>query len=103
MTPQPGRDQAKGQAASFAASFRPQSRDSAFRLVLERHCVELQTMVDQPITEAPGDVGLEAFDIFGLKFDHFARARIDDVLVWAVVKWRIARAAVLDLMTFENA
>src|SRR6266699_4847330 len=102
-TPQPGRDQAKGQAASFAASFRPQSRDSAFRLVLERHCVELQTMVDQPITEAPRDVGLEAFDVFGLKFDHFARAEIDEVVVMAVGHLLVARAAVAEIMPLDDA
>ena len=60
-------------------------------------------MVDQAITEAPGNVGLEAFDIFGLKFDHFARAQIDEVVVMAVGHLLIARAAVAELMPFDDA
>src|SRR5262245_16245774 len=85
------------------AKLSPRPRDSAFRFVLERHGIELQTMVDQPVAEAPRDIGLEPFNVFRLKFDHFARAQIDEMVVMAVGHLFVARAAIAEIMPFDDA
>ncbi len=50
-------------------------------LILERKGVELQPMIDQAIAEPPRHFGLQALDLLGLEFDHFAGAQIDQVIV----------------------
>src|SRR5262245_18976014 len=77
----------------------PRSQGLAFRLVVERDCVQLEPMVDLPITEAPRDVRLQAFDVFRLKLDHLARAQINEMIVMAVGHLLVARAPVTEVMS----
>src|SRR5262249_56273133 len=76
---------------------------SAFRLVVEWERVEFEPMTDQPITQAPRDVGLQAFDVFGLKLDHLAGAQIDEMVVMAVGHLFVACAPVAELVALDDA
>ena len=38
-------------------------------------------MIDQPVAEPAGDLGLQRFDLLGLELDHFAGAQIDQMVV----------------------
>src|SRR5262249_60605451 len=84
-------------------SCRPQGAPSAFRLVVEWARVEFEPMIAQPITQAPRDVGLQAFDVFGLKLDHLAGAQIDEMVVMAVGHLFVARAPVAELVALDDA
>src|SRR4051794_21273639 len=75
---------------------------SAFRLVLERDGIELEPMIDQPVAEAPRDVGLQAFDIFRLKLDHLARTQIDEMVVMAVGHLLVTCPPVAELMPLDD-
>src|SRR5262249_57453675 len=76
---------------------------SAFRLVVKRNRVEFEPMIDQPITEAPRHVGLQAFDVFRLELDHLAGAQIDEMVVMAVGHLFIAGAPVAEVVALDDA
>src|SRR5207253_5233952 len=103
--------QARGRAASRAASttvplglsYSLQDAPSAFRLVVERKRVEFEPMIDQPITEAPRHVGLQAFDVFRLELDDLAGAQIDEMVVMAVGHLFIARPPVAEVVALDDA
>ena len=60
-------------------------------------------MIDQPVTQAPRHLGLQPFDIFRLELDHLTGAQIDEVVVMAVRYLLVARAAVAEVMTLDDA
>ena len=39
-------------------------------------------MVDQPVTEPPRHLRLQALDLLGLELDHLAGAQVDQVTWW---------------------
>src|SRR5262249_22647447 len=102
-----GQVQPAGRARSTVSPLtlfcRSQGAPSAFRLVVEWNRVEFEPMVDQAITEAPRDVGLQAFDVFRLKLDHLAGAQIDEMVVMAVGHLFVARAPVAKVMALDDA
>jgi hypothetical protein len=75
---------------------------SALRLVIERNCVELEPMIDQPVAQAPRHLGLQSFDIFRLELDHLAGAQIDEVVVMAVGDLLVPRATVAGIMALDD-
>src|SRR5690606_13747637 len=49
----------------------PTFRDHALaRLVVDRHGVKLEPVIDQLVAEPPGHLRLQLFDFLGLEFDH---------------------------------
>ena len=50
------------------------------RLLVHRHRVELQPVVDQLVAQPPRDLRLQALDLLGLELDDFAVARISSFL-----------------------
>ncbi len=75
-TPNPS-PQGGGEHAEFAAEH---ALASAF-LVLERHRVEFEPVVDQFVAELARDLRLQALDLLRLEFDHLAAAKIDEMVV----------------------
>ena len=59
----------------------PRSIERLFFLVVERHGVELEPVVDQSVAELARDLGLQALDLLGAEFDHLAGAQVDQVVV----------------------
>src|SRR5262249_18974835 len=102
-----GRGRARGQKRSTTApprlSYSLQDTPSAFRLVVKRKRVEFEPMIDQPITEAPRHVGLQAFDVFRLELDDLAGAQIDEMVVMAVGHRFIEGAPVPDVVALDDA
>src|SRR5262245_25728642 len=60
-------------------------------------------MVDQTVTEAPRDLGLQPLDLFRLKLDHLAGAKIDEMVVMAFGHLLIARATVPEVVALDDA
>ena len=58
-------------------------------VVVERHRVELEPMIDQPVAEPSRDLGLQALDFFGLELDDVTGAQIDQVIMMRVGDLRV--------------
>jgi hypothetical protein len=69
----------------------------------ERHRIELEPVVHQPIAEPPGDLGLQPLDLLGLEFDHLAGAQVDQVVVMRVGDMLVARASLAEVMPLDDA
>src|SRR6266550_8829259 len=88
----------------FCASLRRQwrkgkrARCSPPPLVLQRHRIKLQPVVDQPVAELAGDFGLQALDLLGLELDHLAGAQVDQVVVMGVGHLLVAGTAVAKIV-----
>src|SRR5436305_13397758 len=50
---------------------------SVLAVVIERHGVELEAMLDQAVAQLARHFRLQALDLLGLEFDHLAGAQID--------------------------
>ena len=72
-------------------------------VVVERHGVELEPVVDQPVAELARDLGLQALDLLGLELDHFAGAQVDQMVVVRVGDLLVARAAVAEIVPLDDA
>src|SRR5262245_19848185 len=73
------------------------------RLIVHRHCVELQPVIDQLVAQPPRDLCLQALDLFRLELDHLAGAQIDQMVMVGIGHLLIASAAVAEIVTFNNA
>ena len=80
-----------------------QDAPSAFRFVVKRKRVEFEPVIDQPKTEAPRHVGLQAFDVFRLELDDLAGAQIDEMVVMAVGHLFLAGAPVPEVVALDDA
>src|ERR1700736_2157146 len=77
--------------------------NSALRLlVVERDGVKLEPVIDQTITELPGDLRLQPFDLVRLELDHGAGAQIDEMIVMGVGNLFGACPALAKIMTFDE-
>src|SRR4029079_19776147 len=57
----------------------------------------------QLVAELAGDLRLELFDLLGGELDHLAVAQIDEVVVMAVAHRLVARAALAEIVTLDDA
>ena len=64
----------------------------------ERHGVELEPVVDQPVAQALGDDLLDGLDLLVAELDDLAGADVDQVVVVLVGDQLEARAAVLEVV-----
>src|SRR6185295_12388076 len=71
--------------------------------VAERHRVKLKPMVDQLVAEFACDFGLPTLDLFGLEFDHFAGAQVDQMVVMGVGTCLITCAAIAEVVPLDDA
>ena len=56
-------------------------------VVVERHGVKLEPVIDQFVAELARDLGLQALDFLGAEFDHLAGAQIDQMVVMGFGGW----------------
>lgn len=54
---------------------------SARFVILERHGVKLQPVIDELVAELACDFRLQLFNFFGLEFEHFPGPEIDQMVV----------------------
>jgi hypothetical protein len=66
-------------------------------LLVERHGVEFEAMIDQAIAEAAGDLGLQRLDLLGAELDHLAGGEVDEVVVMVAGGALVARAPAAEL------
>src|SRR6476659_7130579 len=71
-------------------------------LVVQRHAVQLQPVIDQLVAELAGDLGLQLLDLFRGELDHLAVAQIDEVIVMAVAHLFVARATLAEIMPLDD-
>lgn len=69
------------------------------RLGIEWHGVEFEPMLDEPKTESFGDCLLQTLDLLVVKFDHFARTQIDQMVMMFVGNRLVAATAGAKVMT----
>src|ERR1700730_14157311 len=62
-------------------------------IVVQRHAIQFQPVIDQFVAELAGDLGLQFLDLFRGELDHLAVAQIDQVIVMALGHLLIARPA----------
>src|SRR5207342_365701 len=74
----------------------------ALLVVAERHGVELEPMVDKLVAQLARDFGLQALDFLGLKFDHFAVARVDQMIVVGIGAGFIACPPITEIVPLDN-
>jgi hypothetical protein len=75
---------------------------SAFDLVIERHRVEFQSVIDQAISELTRHFGLQTLDFRGLEFNHFAGTQIDEMVVVAFAQLLVARPPGAKIVSLHN-
>src|SRR5215467_11151154 len=98
-------------AARVAATARPSrpmqrgkvAMGSALGLVIEGDGVELEPVIDQTIAEPARNLGLQPLDLLRLKFDHFAGAQVDEVIVMTVGDLLVTRAPVAEVVALDDA
>src|SRR5688572_28908875 len=71
--------------------------------VIERNGVKLEAVIDQAIAKPARDLRLQPLDFLRLEFDHLAGAQIDQMIVMRLRHLLIARAAVAEVMPFDDA
>src|SRR3954453_21770105 len=77
---------------------------SDFRWLLrEGHCIELETMPHETVTEPPGDLGLETLDRGASKLYHLARIQVDEVIMVLLRRFLVTGSAVTERMPLQNA
>src|SRR3981081_2849228 len=62
-------------------------------VVVRRHAIQFQPVIDQLVAELAGDFGLQFLDLFRGELDHLAVAQIDQMIVVALGHLFVARAA----------
>src|SRR5262245_52040263 len=72
-------------------------------LLVHRHRVELQPVVDQLVAQPPRDLRLQALDLLGLELDHLTSPQIDEMVVMGIGHLLVAGAAVAEIVPFDNA
>src|SRR5580698_5147691 len=73
------------------------------RLLLYRHPVELQPVIDELVAELFGDGGLQGFDFLVDELDDLAGLHVDEVVVVGFGGFLVARAAAVELVAGEDA
>src|SRR5262249_11593080 len=76
---------------------------SAFGLIVERHGIEFEPMVDQAISESTCHLSLQTLDLHGFEFDDFAGAQIDEMIVVTLAQLLIARSPGTKIMSLHDA
>src|SRR5262245_58612625 len=77
--------------------------NSPLGLVVERHRVELEPVVDQPIAEAARHLGLPPLALLGLTLDHLAAAQVDEMVAVPVGHRLVARPPVAEIVALDDA
>src|SRR5215831_16342159 len=72
-------------------------------VVIERDAIKLQPVIDQPVAELAGNLGLQLLDFLAGELDHLAVAQVDQVVVMAVAHLFVARAALAEIMPLYDA
>src|SRR6476620_7925483 len=91
--------QSKMMRSKFTKS---RSRNLSFVFV-ERNAIQFQPVIDQPVAEFAGDLGLQLLDFLGGELDHLAVAQIDQVVVMAVTHLLISRAALAEIVALDDS
>ena len=73
------------------------------RLVVERHGVKLEPVIDQLVAELARHLGLELLDLLGLELDHLAGAQVDQMVVVRFRDLLVARPALAEVMALDDA
>ncbi len=60
-------------------------------------------MIDEPIAQPAGDVGLQTLDLLGLELDHSPAPQIDQMVVVRLGDLLVPRAAFAEIMAFDDA
>src|ERR1700710_2163875 len=76
--------------------------DSRLVVVVQRDAIQFEPVIDQLVAELAGDFGLQLFDFLVGEFDHLAVAQIDQVVVVAVAHLLVARAALAEIVAFDD-
>src|SRR5215813_6668536 len=72
-------------------------------VVIERDAIKLQPVIDQPVAELAGNLGLQLLDFLAGELDHLAVAQIDQVVVMAVAHLFVARAALAEIVPLNDS
>src|SRR5215510_6354731 len=72
-------------------------------LLLQRHRIKLQPMIDQLVAQLPGDIRLQALDLLGLELDHLAGAQVDEVVMVRVRHLLVAGTAVAEIVPLNDS
>src|SRR3981081_2081412 len=80
----------------------PRGTGSRF-VVVQRHAIQFQPVIDQLVAELAGDFGLQLLDLLGGEFDHLAVAQIDQMVVVALEHPFVAGAALSKVVAFDDA
>src|SRR6266516_3909539 len=72
-------------------------------VVVERDAIQFQPVIDQLVAELAGDLGLQFLDFLGGELDHLAVAQIDQMVVMAVGHLLVARSALAEIVTLNDA
>ena len=67
-------------------------------LVVQRHGIKLEPVIDQLVAELAGDLALQPLDLLGLELDHLAAAQVDQVVVVRFRNLLVARAALAEIV-----
>jgi len=84
-------------------AYSPLCPSSALRfLIIERHGVQLEPVIDQAVAKPARDLRLQALDLVRLELDHVAGAQIDQMVVMRVGNLFVARPALAKIMTLDD-
>ena len=76
---------------------------SSLSVVDERHRVELEPVIDDPVAEPAGDLGLQRLDLLGAELDDVAGLEVDEVVVVLAGRLLVAGAAVAEIEPLDDA
>src|SRR5688500_2695970 len=72
-------------------------------VVVQRHAIEFEPVVDELIAELARDLALQLLDLVGGELDHLAVAQIDQVIVMRLAHLLVARPAFAEIVPFDDA
>src|SRR3954451_1173642 len=73
------------------------------RVVVERHAIQFEAVVDQLVAELAGDLGLQLLDFLVGEFDHLAVAQIDQMVMMAVAHLLVAGASFAKIVPLDDS
>src|SRR5688500_18189055 len=72
-------------------------------ILVERHGVELEPVVDQLVAELAGDSLLDGLDLLAAELDHMPGAQVDQMVVVLTGQRFVARAPVAKIVALDHA
>src|SRR5437764_13086244 len=72
-------------------------------LFVKRDAIQFQPVIDQPVAELAGDLGLQLLDFLVGELDHLAVAQVDQMIVVAIAHLLVAGAALAEIMALDDA